>query len=119
MDPKEVLIRIRNYLKEGGHIIVSMPNMKHYSVLLPLLRWDVFPYMDSGILDRTHVKMYTGTEIQNLVQSSGYEIETLGYHTNGTPTEQEEQMLDILAGFLDGPPKESFLAFQYVLKAVK
>ena len=29
MDPKEVLIRIRNYLKEGGHIIVSMPNMKH------------------------------------------------------------------------------------------
>ncbi|MCI8821160.1 MAG: methyltransferase domain-containing protein [Lachnospiraceae bacterium] len=119
MNPEEVLRKLRKYLKTGGHIIISMPNVKHYSVLLPLLRWDVFPYGDSGILDRTHVKMYTGTEIHKLVLRSGYKIEALGYHSYSKPTEQEEQMLDILESFLDGPSKESFLAYQYILKAVK
>ena len=42
MNPEEVLRKLRKYLKTGGHIIISMPNVKHYSVLLPLLRWDVF-----------------------------------------------------------------------------
>lgn len=119
MNPEVVLRKLGKYLKTGGHVIISMPNVKHYSVLLPLLRWDIFPYSDSGILDRTHVKMYTGTEIQKLVLSSGYKIEKLGYHSYGAPTEHEEHMLDILETFLEGPSKESFLAYQYVLKAVK
>ncbi len=119
MDPETVLKKLRKYLKIGGHIIVSMPNVKHYSVLLPLLRWDVFPYSDAGILDRTHVKMYTGTEIQKLIQKSGYRSVRMGYCSYSTPTEQEKKMLDILETFLEGPSKETFFAYQYVLKAVK
>lgn len=119
MNPEDVLKKLRRYLKTGGHIIVSMPNVKHYSVLLPLLRWDVFPYSDSGILDRTHVKMYTGTEIQKLIQNSGYRLESMGYCSYSIPTDQEEKMLDILATFLEGPSKETFLAYQYIIKAVK
>ena len=67
MNPEAVLKRLGKHLKSSGHIILSMPNVKHYSVLLPLLLRDEFPYTDSGILDRTHVKLYTGTEIQKLV----------------------------------------------------
>lgn len=119
MDPEAVLKKLRGYLKNGGHILASMPNMKHYTVLLPLLRWDIFSYVDSGILDRTHVKMYTGTEIKNLILRSGYVLEKWGFHIAGQPNEQEDRMLDILAGFMDEPSKEPFLAYQYVLKAVK
>jgi len=31
MNPEDVLKKLRRYLKDGGHIIVSMPNLKHFS----------------------------------------------------------------------------------------
>lgn len=47
------------YLKRGGVLIVSLPNVRHYSIVLPLLfkgRWD---YEDAGLLDRTHLRFFT------------------------------------------------------------
>ncbi len=119
MEPEKVLERFRRYLKKDGHIIVSIPNMKHYSVILPLLKWDMFPYSDAGILDRTHVKMYTGVEIQRLVMRSGYEIEVLTGKKMGEPDEQETQLLDGLQDVMGMPSKETFLVSQYLVKAGK
>lgn len=119
MTPEKVLKKVRNYLKDGGHIIISMPNMKHYSVLLPLLRYDVFPYTDSGILDRTHVKMYTKTEILKLIEGSGYEAEEIYYSKVGTPNKEELSVIKVLMSFMKNPSDETFLAHQYILKAGK
>ena len=50
---------VSRYLKRGGVLIVSLPNVRHYSVVLPLLfkgRWD---YEDAGLLDRTHLRFFT------------------------------------------------------------
>lgn len=119
MNPEAVLKRLGKHLKSSGHIILSMPNVKHYSVLLPLLLRDEFPYTDSGILDRTHVKLYTGTEIQKLVLRSGYEIEMIEGISYDGPNEKEEALIDTLNMFMDAPCKNSFLAYQYILKAKK
>ncbi len=119
MDPEDVLKRLRKHVKGSGHILVSMPNVKHYSVLLPLLQRDEFPYADSGILDRTHVKMYTGVEIQKLILRSGFEIEMIEGIAYDGPDEKEEAMIDVLNQFMETPCKESFLAYQYILKAKK
>lgn len=117
MTPEKLLNRLRKYLKPGGHIIVSMPNVKHYSVMIPLLQRDEFSYSDAGILDRTHVKMYTGVEIQKLLLRCGYRIETLGYTVMGKPDENEDKMIDMLNSLMDRSARESFLAYQYILKA--
>ena len=117
MTPEKLLNRLRKYLKPDGHIIVSMPNVKHYSVMLPLLQRDEFSYSDAGILDRTHVKMYTGVEIQKLLLRCGYGIETLGYTVMGKPDEDEEKMIDMLNSLMERPARESFLAYQYILRA--
>ena len=117
MTPEKLLNRLRKYLKPDGHIIVSMPNVKHYSVMLPLLQRDEFSYSDAGILDRTHVKMYTGVEIQKLLLRCGYEIETLGYTVMGKPDEDEDKMIDMLNSLMERPARESFLAYQYILRA--
>ncbi len=119
MIPDNLLIKLRRYLKADGHMIVSMPNVKHYSVLLPLLWRDEFTYSDAGILDRTHVKMYTGLEIQRLMIRSGYKIEELGYTVVGKPNEKEDAIIDALNSLMDIPARDSFLAYQYVLKASK
>lgn len=119
MDPESVLKRLHKYLKQGGHIIVSMPNIKHYSVVLPLLKWDRFSYEDAGILDRTHVKLYTGTEIRKLILRCGYEIETMSAIGPGRPNEEDEAVIDELCSVMKVQDKTSFLAYQYVVKAVK
>lgn len=119
MKPEKVLMKLGKYLKKGGYIIVSIPNVKHYSVLIPLLRQDIFSYKDAGILDRTHVKLYTGTEIQRLIVQCGYEIETIDAIGEELPGEEEEAFIDRLCSLMEIPDKLSFLAYQYILKAVK
>ena len=58
-DPTRTLRAItRNLLMDGGRVIVSVPNIAHLSVTLPLLFQRRFEYADSGILDRTHLKFF-------------------------------------------------------------
>lgn len=63
--------------------------------------------------------MYTGTEIKNLIWKSGYEIEAMGGHLYGVPGEKEQQMIDILTRLMEEPSRESFMVYQYVVKATK
>ena len=58
-DPTRTLQAItRNLLMDGGRVIVSVPNIAHLSVTLPLLFQRRFEYADSGILERTHLKFF-------------------------------------------------------------
>jgi 2-polyprenyl-3-methyl-5-hydroxy-6-metoxy-1,4-benzoquinol methylase len=64
-------------LEPGGQVIVSLPNVSHFSISIPLLLKRQFTYQDAGILDRTHrtffveesaVKLLNGA---NLVVTKG------------------------------------------------
>ena len=73
-DPAQVLRHLERWIAPGGGILVSLPNVRHESVVLPLLvegRWD---YADSGILDRTHLRFFTRRGMEQLLQCAGYEI---------------------------------------------
>lgn len=115
--PDIVLKRLRKYVKKGGHIIVSMPNVKHYSVILPLLFKDEFTYSDAGILDTTHLKMYTGLEIRRLVEGSNFKIEVMSYTNMGEPNAECMVVIEKLLEVTHSTNKESYLAYQYVVKA--
>jgi 2-polyprenyl-3-methyl-5-hydroxy-6-metoxy-1,4-benzoquinol methylase len=68
VDPWAVVDRLaKQYLETGGTLIISLPNVRHYSVVLPLLfggRWD---YEDAGLLDRTHLRFFTKTSAKALL----------------------------------------------------
>ena len=117
-DPQTVLVRLSRHLKRGGHIIVSMPNVRHYSVMIPLLCEDRFTYGDAGILDRTHRKLYTGKEIMELVARSGYQVEKMLGITRGETGEQRRKLEEFLSG-MKLPDIQSFFHYQYLVKAVK
>lgn len=76
-DPVSLLHKIQRLLEPGGRILVSVPNVAHLSVSMPLLLRRRFAYQDSGILDRTHLRFFVeGTAIgllneANFVVSKG------------------------------------------------
>lgn len=115
--PDLFIAKIKKYIKKGGYILVSVPNVKHYSVMMPLLFCDEFTYSDSGILDVTHSKLYTRTEIKRLIESSGYVIRKMQYTTAGDPGEDINEAIDLLVELTGANDKETYLAYQYVVKA--
>jgi 2-polyprenyl-3-methyl-5-hydroxy-6-metoxy-1,4-benzoquinol methylase len=76
-DSTTTLRKLSRLLEAGGHVIVSVPNIAHLSVSVPLLLKRRFTYQDSGILDRTHVRFFVeDTAIKllndaNLIVTSG------------------------------------------------
>ena len=73
-DPKKTLNIVYNLLKEDGEICVSMPNIRHYSAFVKIFLKGDFKYDEIGIFDYTHVRFYCKKNIQELLESSNFEI---------------------------------------------
>lgn len=115
--PEKVLQKIRKVLKPEGYIVASLPNVMHYSVMLPLLQRGLFTYTDAGILDRTHLHMYTRTEIIRLFRDAGMVVERIGCTTLGEVDGETDRLIDKMAEFMLEKDKSQFLAYQYLLVA--
>jgi SAM-dependent methyltransferase len=70
IEPLETLRRLSTILRPGGHVVVSLPNVAHLSVSLPLLLERRFAYEDAGILDRTHLKFFVEQTAINLLNDA-------------------------------------------------
>ncbi|GFP19778.1 O-antigen biosynthesis protein, partial [Candidatus Hakubella thermalkaliphila] len=58
--PANVVRKFLASVKQDGRIIVSVPNVAHFSVGFSLLFGD-FRYSESGILDKSHLHFWTRT----------------------------------------------------------
>ena len=71
IDPVKTLAVLRHYLKEEGRLLVSLPNIAHLSIRMALLAGK-FQYTESGILDRTHLHLYTFATAADLLRDGGF-----------------------------------------------
>ena len=71
--PLEVLGSLSRYLADGGHVIVSLPNVAAWPVRLGLLGGR-FRYRPSGILDETHLRFFTLESATRLLEEAGLEV---------------------------------------------
>ncbi len=76
-DPLEVMERFLPFLEDGGHVIVSLPNVAAWTVRLGLLAGN-FEYAQSGILDETHLRFFTRQTTMSLVERAGLELLWVG-----------------------------------------
>ena len=84
IDPWQVLKTIKGLLTQKGVIIASIPNIRHASIVLPLLLQGRWEYSESGLLDRTHLRFFTRSTSIKLFESSGYRVD----HVLSTGTER-------------------------------
>ena len=76
-DPAELLHGIASRCRPGGTILLSVPNVAHWSVRAQLAVGR-FNYADRGILDRTHLRFFTRRSFLELITASGLTIVSTG-----------------------------------------
>ena len=69
-DPEEILVQSKHLLKADGTILLSVPNLAHNSVLIDLLN-NKFEYQSIGLLDNTHIHMFTKESLENMLRRAG------------------------------------------------
>src|SRR3954470_24112101 len=73
-DPWAALAGTHELLRPAGRVVVSIPNIAHWSARREILRGR-FPYADHGLFDRTHLRFFTRETAHDLVASAGYVVE--------------------------------------------
>lgn len=71
--PEKVLRTSKSFLKPGGRIVISIPNVTHGCIRAMLLDGD-WKYSKLGILDSTHLRFFSKEGIVDLVNNSGLKI---------------------------------------------
>ena len=64
--PEDVILFFSNYLKPGGKILVSLPNVAHFDIIRGLTN-KKFNYGHSGLLDNTHLRFFTKSSFKQFV----------------------------------------------------
>lgn len=69
-NPMPTLEQLKALLAPEGRIVISTPNVAFASVRLALMNGQ-FDYVDSGILERTHLRFYTLKSLRTLFEAVG------------------------------------------------
>jgi 2-polyprenyl-3-methyl-5-hydroxy-6-metoxy-1,4-benzoquinol methylase len=76
--PGPILKSYLPYVKPGGSVIISLPNVGNWSSRFGLLGGR-FEYTDTGVLDRTHLRFFTRNSARRLIEDAGLTIARHAY----------------------------------------
>lgn len=84
--PLRVLRLLKDYLKQDGAFVISIPNSANFSVRLMLLRGK-FTYQEYGIMDKTHLHFFTNNSIRRMFNNLNLNVVDFdvvsGFETSG------------------------------------
>lgn len=117
-NPLKTITYCRSLLNENGRIVASIPNVMHVSVMAQLLRGE-FHYTETGLLDKTHIHLFTGREIQLMFREADYEVEILQGIVYALG-EAEYELIDKLVSIsAENVTASMYKIFQYLVVARK
>ena len=108
-DPWAALRLLHARSAPGCRLLLSVPNVRHYKVSLPLLFRGEFRYADDGIMDRTHLHFFTRGSLEETVRDCGWAVRAWGSHMKGR----------YRRWYMPTRLLEPFVAVQYMLLAEK
>lgn len=117
-DPLRVLERVRPFLRPGGYVVASIPNVAHGSVRLALMQGR-FRYEPKGLLDDTHLRFFTRESVEGLFADAGFSITDLertrlGVFDTEVEVDREAVPEGALERILADPEAETY---QFVVRA--
>lgn len=123
VDPEGLLRTLIDHLADDGLLIATLPNVKHWSVILPLLLQDRFTYTTTGPIQPAHLRFYTMIEGASLLRRSGFNWCEAAAATT-LPLADPSQLtplLDALSayGVDNNEARTLFEAYEFVLTARK
>jgi len=77
LDPAPVLQYAAQLLAPGGVVVASIPNIRHFPTVWHLVMRGEWKYRDWGTLDKTHLRFYTRSSIEELFRSQGYSLDVV------------------------------------------
>ena len=118
----QLLRSARRYLKQDGRLIISTPNIALWFYRLSLLVGR-FEYGPRGVLDETHVHLFTGATLRRGVEKAGFRI--VGQRVTALPFEVvfestgRSRLVRHLAAAYHWLARlwPSMFAYQYILEA--
>jgi 2-polyprenyl-3-methyl-5-hydroxy-6-metoxy-1,4-benzoquinol methylase len=119
---EELLRSARRYLKEDGRLIISTPNIALWFYRLSLFAGR-FEYGPRGILDRTHVHLFTRATFRREVEKAGFHV--LRERVTALPFEVvfestgRSRLLSVLASLYHAAARAwpEMFAYQFILEA--
>jgi len=122
-DPWSVLSSFRDYLKDDGRVVASIPNIRFYAIIARLIfnRWG---YRESGILDGTHLRFFTWPTIREMFERAGFQIEVVERKYRLFEDQSRVGRVGALASrwfcrLIAPLPWRHFFTFQYLVVAKK
>lgn len=119
-NPQKVLVEVQKYFNKTGSILISIPNIAHASILIDLLQ-DKFIYSNLGLLDNTHIKLFTKTTLDTMIEESGLykkyetsikkEPESTEFHNT------YEELPENVASYIKN--QQHTTSYQFVMELVK
>ena len=76
-DPWALTRRLAAFLRPGGTVVASVPNVRRLTVFQPLVEHGRWEYEDEGILDRTHLRFFTKLSFARLLEAAGVRSGTI------------------------------------------
>lgn len=121
-DPWRVIRLLRDYLKPKGCVLASIPNAQNIHLILHLLNGN-WTYAKHGLLDATHIRFFTLSEIVKLFSGTGYEIvrcaNILQQQPEGDGWPRNLELGRVLLRNICREEAERLYTFQYLIVARK
>jgi 2-polyprenyl-3-methyl-5-hydroxy-6-metoxy-1,4-benzoquinol methylase len=113
VEPDVALRAARSLLAPSGVLVASIPNVRHYDVWWPLVRHGRWTYTDTGLMDRTHLRWFTRSSIQDLFRGTGWVVRSLEGINRTDPVGWKARWLARL-----GKRTEDMFVLQFAVTAV-
>ncbi len=81
-DPFTLVQRCQTLLTGKGLLLISIPNINNLRILKKLILNNDFPYTDSGLLDRTHLRFFTDRSFLREMSTSCPSFKLVGEKKN-------------------------------------
>jgi 2-polyprenyl-3-methyl-5-hydroxy-6-metoxy-1,4-benzoquinol methylase len=87
IEPGRMLRNIARFVRPGGIVMASSPNVSHWRVIRELINGR-FDLADRGVFDRTHLRWFTPSTFTGMFEDAGFKIERVGPVTPFSPRTQ-------------------------------